>query len=87
VVALLPESLSGAGGVAVTGGAVYTYFAGKVGDRTVESVNTAASTLTGINTDVTGGKSFSETANEAIHENIEKLKGMIFEKKNLDGTY
>ena len=87
VVALLPSSLSGAGGVAVTGGAVYTYFAGKVGDRTVESVNTAASTLTGINTDVTGGKSFSETANEAIHENIEKLKGMIFEKKNLDGTY
>jgi hypothetical protein len=87
VVALLPESLSGAGGVAVTGGAVYTYFAGKVGDRDVESVNTAASVLTGVNVDVTGGKSFSETANEVIHENIEKLKGVIFEKKNLDGTY
>jgi hypothetical protein len=87
VVALLPEELSGAGGVAVSGGAVYTYFAGRAGDNAVENINKAASTLTGTNVDVTGGKSFSETANEAIHENIEKLKEMIFEKKNLDGTY
>jgi hypothetical protein len=87
VVALLPESLSGAGGVAVTGGAVYTYFAGKVGDRDVESVNGAVSGLTGVNTDVTGGRSFSETADEVINNSFKGLKGMIFEKKNLDGSY
>src|ERR1035437_565725 len=87
VVALLPEGLAGTGGVAVTGGAVYTYFAGKVGDRAVESTNDAASTLIGRNVDVTGGKSFSETANETIHENLGRLKAFVFEGKNLDGTY